>query len=475
MEVYKRKKEKTLLLLLYYILKKLSPEARLIIRHSYSTGVYCEIKNFKLKEDNFKKLCKKYEEILCQNKKISSKILEKDKAIKFFENEGRNDVVKLLKYNQREKIRIYGIDDVYDYLFFPPFRDFSKIGFYMLKYYPPGFLLLFEEKFKEQRKFFEAFEEAEHWAEILGIRNVGDLNEKIVEGEISDCIKIEEALHEKKIANLADKIVETGKRVILVAGPSSSGKTTFSKRLRIQLMVNQRKVFIISMDDYFLPSEQCPRKPDGTLDTDAPEAIDIPLFKKQIKEILKGKEVILPKFNFTTRKREWRNKPFYLPKDGILIIEGIHALNPIFCEELERCAFKIYVSALTPLNLDDHNRISTSHARLLRRIVRDYFYRGHRAGDTLRMWSTVREAEEKYIFPHQENADEIFNSALLYEIAVLKRFVIPLLDEIPEDMKEYEEAQLLKDFLSHFLPIETTDVPPTSILREFIGGSSFKY
>ncbi len=304
------------------------------------------------------------------------------------------------------------------------------------------------------------------------------LNRVIASGDVSDFIKIAEALHEKRIAQIADEITRDYDRIkiVLIAGPSSSGKTTFSKRLAIHLRVNGRKPVALSLDNYFLDREKTPRDEQGELDFDTIEALDLPLLNDHLYKLLNGKEVQIPRFNFKTGKRAETTTPLKLEPDQILIVEGIHALNPRISELIpSEKKFRIYVSALTQVNIDSHNRISTSDTRLIRRIVRDKLFRNHSAQDNLKMWPKVRRAEEIHIFPYQENADTMFNSALIYELAVLKLYAEPLLEEIGPEFPEYATAVRLIGLLSHFLGMLPDEVPPTSILREFIGGSSFRY
>jgi len=328
-------------------------------------------------------------------------------------------------------------------------------------------------------KLSKVFLEYARWLDVLEIEYVSDLNNIITQGErkVAELMLLAEALHEKKIADIADEISSRkGVRLILIAGPSSSGKTTFAKRLSIQLKINGLEPVAISLDDYFVDREKTPRDEEGNYDFDSIDALDVALFNQHLKELLEGKEVEIPKFNFKLGKRV-KGKPVKLGKNNVLLVEGIHGLNERLTEAVPRDQkYKIYVSALTHLNIDDHNRFSTTDTRLIRRIVRDHKFRGYSAWETLKNWPNVRKGEERYIFPYQEEADVMFNSALIYEIPILKIFAEPLLIQVPEDSQEYSEALRLLKLLDFFLPITNVeDVPDKSILREFIGRSVFKY
>ena len=332
-------------------------------------------------------------------------------------------------------------------------------------------------RFPNPKKLFQVFEEYEQWAEILGISDIVSLNDRIARGEISDVIKIAEALHEKKIARIADEVRKQSKRVriILIAGPSASGKTTFSKRLAIQLRVNCLDPITISIDNYFLERDDTPRLPDGSYDFESIKAIDVNLLNRHLMKLLKGREVHIPQFNFNEGKRH-QGKSIRIHENQILIIEGIHGLNEQLTQQIPReRKLKIYISALTQLNIDNDHRISTRDTRILRRMVRDRLFRGHSANETFKLWKNVQKGEDVNIFPFQEEADIMFNSALVYELSVLKRFAIPLLQSVPQRLKNYSKSRRLLEVLSFFLDTAPSEVPPTSILREFIGKSSFLY
>ena len=328
-----------------------------------------------------------------------------------------------------------------------------------------------------QEKMLEIFREHHRWQDIVGLSTVGDFNHACQEGHATDLINVAEALQEKKIARIADEIhSRRDLKLILIAGPSSSGKTTFSKRLSIQLMANGMKPYPVSLDDYFVDRERTPKDEHGEYDFESIYALDLPFFNSQLKALLAGEEVELPRYNFQKGVREMSGKRLRLEENMILILEGIHGLNPELTAQIEdQYKFRIYVSALTTILLDTHNYIPTADNRLLRRIIRDYKYRGYSAADTIRRWPSVQAGEEKWIFPHQEQADAMFNSALLFELAVIRNQALPLLELVPENVPEYSEAYRLRKFLRYFVPVADDEIPPTSLLREFVGGSSFQY
>ncbi len=332
--------------------------------------------------------------------------------------------------------------------------------------------------YSKQDKLFGIFQEHKDWAEILNVPNVANLNENAINGHSGDIIKISEALHEKKIAEIANLIHARHDKVkiVLIAGPSASGKTTFSKRLMVQLAVNGLKPTMISLDDYFVDREKTPRDKKGEYDFEAIEAIDIEYFNYQLNQLFAGEIIELPKFNFTVGKRLPSGKNLQLVPGSILIVEGIHGMNPDLVPHIDsENTFKIFLSALTQISIDDQNHISTTDNRLIRRMIRDSKYRNYSAQDTIRRWPSVRAGEDKNIFPYQENADVMFNSALIYELAVLKKYAEPLLKSVTESQAEFSESNRLLRFLMYFKPIDDMEIPPTSLIREFLGGSSFTY
>ena len=337
------------------------------------------------------------------------------------------------------------------------------------------------EEMIKQGKMLDVFKEHRRWNQILGIGNVGDFNEACNKGYATQLINVSEALQEKRISQIADEIYNRRQKgqaikIILISGPSSSGKTTFSKRLSVQLMANGIRPYPISLDDYFVDREETPRDANGDYDYESLYALDLPFFNQQLQSLLDGEEVELPRFDFTTGKRTPSGTRLKIDENMILILEGIHALNPELTAHLPADSkFKVYVSALTTILLDNHNYIPTTDNRLLRRIVRDYKYRGYSAEETIARWPSVRAGEDKWIFPYQENADVMFNSALLFELAVIKDYAEPILRQVPNNRPEYSEAYRLRKFLEYFVPLQDKELPPTSLLREFLGGSSFRY
>ncbi|RKZ27071.1 nucleoside kinase [bacterium] len=475
----RRTYERTLTFLLSYAAGLLG--VRMRIEHSYGECLYGEVEGMEVEE--FIRKAKEIVGRLVQEKiPIVKEDVTKERAIEWLRAEGREDDIRLLRYLSRDLISIYRIKNYFAYFAGPLLPDTSFIKIFDLVPAGNGFLVILPSRmdpWKPARitgmeKVFSTFQESKDWASILGVEYAGDLNDAIRDGRISEIIKIQEGLHEKKIASIADEIMEKNVRLVFIAGPSSSGKTTFTKRLSIQLKVNGIEPVMLCMDDYFLEREKTPKNEKGEYDFDTPYALDIKLLLSHVHRLLNGEEVERVKFDFYRGRKYKTGETIKLSPHGVLLIEGIHALNPMFHEGIEN-PFRIYVSALTQLNIDRINRIPTRDTRLLRRIVRDTRFRGHSAEETLKRWKYVIEAEEKYVFPHQEDADVVFNSALVYEIAVIKYFVESYLRPIGPEVPEYREALRLLNFLSHFLGILPDEVPPTSILREFIGGSSFVY
>ena len=401
----------------------------------------------------------------------------------------KRDKVRLLETSGELYSYYYTLEDTIDYYYGSLLPSTGYIRkFDIVKYYD-GLLLrvpnrqnpeILEEVVK-QEKMLEVFKEHRRWNQILGVGTVGDFNVACNEGYATDLINVSEALQEKKISNIADEIYHRGKngqrvKLVLISGPSSSGKTTFSKRLSIQLMANGLKPYPISLDNYFVDREKTPKDEKGDYDYESLYALDLEFFNKQLQDLLHGKEVELPRFNFTTGRREFKGDKLKIDDNMILILEGIHALNPELTPHIPaENKYKIYVSALTTILLDNHNYIPTTDNRLLRRIIRDYKYRGYSAEETIRRWPSVRAGEEKWIFPYQENADAMFNSALLFELAIMKDYAIPILRNVPNNKPEYSEAYRLRKFLEYFASVQDKELPPTSLLREFLGGSSFRY
>ena len=468
----------------------LYPCGTISLEHPVSKGYFCKLHiDRTIGLDDVSRIKKRMQEIINEDLPITRYEQRTEDVIKIFQERGMTDKVKLLSTSGKLYSFYYRLGDTLDcyYSSLVPSTGYIK-KFDIVKYYD-GLLLQIPnknnpEKIEElikQEKMLEVFQEHHRWNEILGISTVGDFNITCNEGHAIDLINVSEALQERKIVKIADEIAarqvgENRVKIILISGPSSSGKTTFSKRLSIQLMTNGLKPYPISLDDYFVNRDNTPLDENGNHDFESLYAVDLPFFKKQLDTLLEGGEVELPKFNFSSGMRESSGIKFRLEDNMILILEGIHALNPELTPNIPvENKYKIYVSALTTILLDKHNYIPTTDNRLLRRIIRDSKYRGSSAESTIARWPSVRAGEEKWIFPYQENADAMFNSALLFELAVIKDHIEPILRKVPNNCPEYSEAHRLLHFLSYFVSIQDTELPPTSLLREFLGGSSFVY
>lgn len=468
--------------------KELFPEARLKIEHSISKGYYCEFENLgrKLTVDDVSDLYEKMQLIIEADLPFErTEILTKE-AAELFAKHGYDDKVRLLKTRRQLYTSIYYLDGLpeYFYGFLVPSTGYLKV-FALNKYYD-GMLLQIPRQTDPneindiilQDKLFGIFQEYKNWLSVIGMGDLGALNKAAGNGEFAEIIKVNEALQEKKLARIADDINSKEKRprLILISGPSSSGKTTFSKRLAIQLRVLGYKPITISLDNYFVNREDTPKDADGEYDFESIRALDIEFFNQQLLELFEGKKIELPRFSFTEGKRFYDGDYLQLDESSYLIVEGIHGLNPELTPRIpNKDKYKIYVSALTALCLDSHNRIPTTDNRLIRRIVRDYQYRGYSAADTIKRWPSVTRGEARNIFPYQEEADSMFNSALIFELGVLKKYAEPILQEVYPDQPEYAEANRLLKFFRYITPIPDDEIPPTSILREFLHGSSFKY
>lgn len=468
----------------------LYPCCTISLEHPVSKGYFCKLHiDRTIGLDDASRIKKRMQEIINEDIPITRYEERTENVIRIFQERGMMDKVKLLSTSGKLYSFYYKLGDSVDcyYSSLVPSTGYIK-KFDLVKYYD-GLLLQIPnknnpEKIEEmvkQEKMLEVFQEHHKWNNILGIGTVGDFNIACNEGHATDLINVSEALQERKIVKIADEIAARQEgmdriKLILISGPSSSGKTTFSKRLSIQLMTNGLKPYPISLDDYFVNRDNTPLDENGNHDFESLYAVDLPFFKEQLDTILKGGEVELPKFNFTSGLREKSGTKFRMDNNTILILEGIHALNPELTPNIpSENKYKIYVSALTTILLDKHNYIPTTDNRLLRRIIRDYKYRGSSAEATISRWPSVRAGEDKWIFPYQENADAMFNSALLFELAVIKDHIEPILRKVPNSCPEYSEAHRLLHFLSYFVSIQDTELPPTSLLREFLGGSSFVY
>lgn len=465
--------------------RELFPERVVRIQHFLGEGLYVEFeRGYSISFKEIEKIDKKMRKIISENYPITREKVPKNEAIKLFKEYKYEDKIRLFNSLDREDVHVYTIGEHKDtyHGFLAPTTGYVDV--FQLRYYYPGVLILFPSvksnyqlpKFRELKKLSKVFKETGKWGDILDLAYVGSLNEKIKNEEIPEIIRVSEALHEKKIANIADKICEDDEiHLVLIAGPSSSGKTTFSKRLAVQLKVNGKRPVSISVDDYFVNRDKTPLNPDGTFDFETIDAIDLDKLNEDLLVLLEGGEIELPRFDFIKGERERSGKIIRVDKGHPIILEGIHSLNPKMTSLIpEKNKYKIYISALTQLNIDAHNRIPTTDTRLIRRIVRDIKYRGNDAVSTLDMWDRVRAGEEKYIFPFQEEADIMFDSALVYELAVLKKHIKPLLEEIDSSSIHFGEAKKLLKFLQYFRDIENEDyIPSNSILREFIGKTYF--
>ncbi len=462
------------------VAKEIMPGCEVMVEHSLAKGLYCEIKGKPLTNSIVKMIEKRMAEIVKNDEAFEKVKVSREEAMEIFERQNMPDKVRMFKYLKLPKGHAYKCGTYYDFFYSYLVPSAGYLKKFSLQFYLPGVIIRFPTidhpadipEYIAQPKLAKIYYESERWAEIMGMNTVADLNEVIAKDDATLLIQVAEALHEKKIANIAEEITMHKNRgnVILIAGPSSSGKTTFAHRLMIQLMVNGLKPISISVDNYFVDREHTPIDENGEYDFESINAIDLDLFNEHLSQLVQGGEVEMPHFNFLTGKREFKGDRVRIKGDQPIIIEGIHGLNEQLTYSIPNDhKYKIYISCLTQLNIDNHNRIPTTDARKLRRLVRDYQYRGNAALTTLRMWPSIRKGEDKNIFPFQEDADIMFNSALIYEIAILKKFAGPLLKSIGEHEEESIEAQKLLRFLSYFYSLDTKGVPPNSILREFIG------
>ena len=475
---------------LFFVLSKavhdLYPGSRVVIDIPVSNGYYVDLYIGRaVSLEDTERIRKRMQEIIDAKMPVRRFEVPTDEAVKMFEDKGDCAKAKLLKSSGALYTLYYQIDDYVDYYYGSLLTNTSKLYLFGLEKYFDGLLLRIPDlknpgvlpEMTHQDKMFEIFKEHHRWQNIMGVRTIGDFNEMVSEGKATELINVSEALQEKKIARIADEIANRkGVKLILLAGPSSSGKTTTCKRLSIQLLANGIKPLQISLDDYFVDRHLTPKDENGEYDYESVYALNLKLINDQFNALFRGEEVELPKYNFQTGTSEKSGKKLKMADDNVLVVEGIHALNPVLTEQIpEGQKFRVYVSALTTILLDDHNYIPTTDNRLLRRIIRDYKYRGVNAQDSIHRWPSVRAGENKWIFPYQENADAVFNSAMLFELAVIKQQAEPLLEQVPENCEEYSEAYRLRKFLKYLRPIPNRDIPPTSLLREFLGGSSFKY
>ncbi|MDK9709953.1 MAG: nucleoside kinase [Acidaminobacter sp.] len=476
--------QRSLLLVLLRAAIECFSDIHLTVEHSLNKGLYIEVHYSRaLTDEDVFEIRQRMSSIIDSGELFMKKSVTKEEAAAIFEDLRMGSKKRLLDYRSSDYINVYSLGWMTNYFYGYMVPSTRYLSLFDLKRYADGLILLHPDKFTqttlpeyvEQEKLAQIYRESEAWARILDVSYVYNLNDMIVAGRYSELIRIAEALHEKKIAQIADQILQSGKRVILIAGPSSSGKTTFAHRLMIQLRVNGLRPVTLGTDDYFVDRAHTPLDESGDYDFEALEAVDTEKFNDDVRRLLAGEEVDLPNFNFLTGEREYNGRKLKIDEDQPLVIEGIHGLNEKMTEMLDKkTKFKIYISALTQLNIDEHNRIPTTDSRLIRRIIRDHRTRGHSAEATIQRWPSVRRGEERNIFPFQEEADIMFNSSMVYELAILKKYAEPLLKSIDEKSSERIEAKRLLKFLSYFVSIESDlDVPSTSILKEFIGGSCF--
>lgn len=478
---------RTMQLVLVLAMKRiLGEKAEVIIQHSIDKGFYCEIENVSIDQKIVKQMEDEMHEISAQNLIIQKVSVSRFDAIKYFKKKKQMDKVKVLRYISNSYINLYRIDDLYDYFYGELAYSTKQVDDFKLTFIKDnGFVLSYPSAYNPEctldyvhhSMLFDTFLNYTKWGNQMGIRNAADLNEIVSEGRYNELIRLSEAYYNSQLSRIADEIAVNHKKIklILIAGPSSSGKTTTSKKLEVYLQSKGIRTHQISIDDYFYDRDKTPKLENGELDFESLNAVDVTLFNKHLTKLLDGEKVELPEYNFVLGKREYKGKTLQMGEDDVIVIEGLHGLNDDLTISIERRnKFKIYISPLTQLNIDNHNRIHTSDTRKLRRIVRDNKYRSHSAADTLRMWKSIREGEEKYIFPYQDQADAIINSALLYELGILKTYAEPLLFSVSEEDEMYPEALRLINFLRNFLPIPSDDIPNDSILREFIGESCFR-
>lgn len=485
MRVYVR----SLSMVLSKAVSELYPEVILRIEHPISKGYYCKLDNLTepLTNEVVQKIKERVNQIISQKKPIISEEKQTSEVKELFSTQKyQRKNTALFETLGNPYSRFYRIDDYIDYYNGVLLPSTDYIYLYDLITYYDGLLLRIPDRDNPVvldevvflPKMFDIFKEYLEWNKIMNLNNVGEFNIACKNNQSFNLIKVSEALHEKKVASIADMISLRDEKVrfVLISGPSSSGKTTFSKRLSIQLMVSGLKPVVLSLDNYFVNREDTPLDENGDWDFEHLHALDLPLFKQHVKQLLNGEEIEIPFFDFEDGKRYFKGEKLKLKEDSVFILEGIHALNPELIPNIpKQLIFKIYVSALTTISIDQHNWIPTTDTRLLRRIIRDYRFRNYSARETIARWSSVRRGEEKWIFPYQENADVMFNSALLFELAVLKKYATPILAEVPKYCDEYTETHRLLKFLNYFVPIHDREIPPTSLLREFVGGSSFRY
>ncbi|MDP4185601.1 MAG: nucleoside kinase [Bacteroidota bacterium] len=479
---------RSLIFVLYNAICEVFPQVGFKLEHGISRGYYCELEDLgrNITDDDVFALVEEMKAIIKRDIPFVRQGLPTERVVDIFNQQGLYEKARLYEEQGNIYSYVYFLDGRANYFYGQLFPSTGYLGLFSLERYYHGLLLRIPNpekintlmEFDKQDKLFEIFQEHKDWAEIVGVSVIASLNDFTYKKKAGEVIKISEALHERKIVEIANKIYDRRDKakIVLIAGPSSSGKTTFSKRLAVQLAVSGLKPELISLDNYFVDRERTPKDIHGQYDFEALEAIDIDFFNQNLIDLMNGEEIVLPRFDFKTGSRYFNGDKLKLKKNGVIIIEGIHALNPQLIPHINpENTFKIFISALTQISIDFHNHIPTTDNRLIRRIIRDNKYRNYSCLDTIRRWTSVRKGEEKNIFPFQENADIMFNSSQIYELGVLKKYVEPMLSSIPENQPEYNEAVRLLSFLSYIRPIDDAEIPPTSLLREFLGGSRFAY
>lgn len=467
---------------LFLALGQLWPNARAKMNCTVGAGLYIEVRG--ASDFSVQKLKQRVREIVEQDIPLRRRRITTEGAIGHYEAIGKTDKARLLKYRPLDYFDVYSHGDFADYFYGEMAPSTSFLQVWDIREVEGGFMFIFPDdrnpdqvaQYHEMPNFFSVFNEGERWGQLMECETVADLNELVSNGKIRELIRVNEALHEKRYSQVADMVCQRGNRAVMLAGPSSSGKTTSANRLATQLRVHGKKPILMSLDDYYYDRDKIAPGPDGKIDLEHINTIDTELFGQHLVRLLQGETVEIPTFNFKTGKREWNGHKISLHKDSVIIVEGLHALNPMLLPEGFdfNNIFRLYVSPLLPLNLDDHNRTPTSYLRLLRRIVRDYETRGTSVQKTIAMWDSVRRGEKRWIFPYQENADVIFNSSTLYELAVLKKHIFPLLTAVEPEDESYDEVRAIVKILNFVLEADVDDeIPPTSLVREFIGGNTF--